>query len=384
MSIRWPKSLWAAPLCLVAVGPSTISAEKLPDNASFTKPASPRFQLFLTANEFTVFHAAATAGVAQYGGDASFQVRIAKQGDVPIWTVTLSDSRLMEVWTHWMAERTTELFVGLNLNHLDENTKAICGTYQSIVQKLKQARANPVWDSVTLVGTVTKTKIAYYIDVDSSRIKITGRIPDEFALLQGKAIVATGFVKVAGELELLRFVERRKGVLELFVMSHCPFAQQIEGAIVESLRSLSTSSIEQIPQIEVHYIFYVSQENNKLTYSAMHGEEEVGENLFQMILQGLRPELFNEYLHQRARSKAPFRDLARSVGLTPEEIDFITWRMETERDSLIAREYNYVTQKYGIYDKSPTIAWEGEIVDDIRKLSAFRKLGLSTQEKCQQ
>lgn len=71
-----------------------------------------------------------------------------------------------------------------------------------------------------------------------------------------------------------------KPVVELFVMSHCPFGTQAEKGILPAVRTLGDNI-----DFKVRFVYY-----------AMHGEVEVVEQLNQYCIQKEEPEVFLKYL----------------------------------------------------------------------------------------
>lgn len=303
---------------------------------------------------------------------------LAKNGDEVAWTVIITQPRLLEMWEYWMAEKTTELVNLLDFDNLDPASKSALATVRSVNAKISQARANPIWDLVTLSGNVAENDEQWFIKGDQGEYRITGSRLEELKALKGKPVVAKGYVKVRGQFQVLKFQRKKENTLELFVMSLCPFSERAEASIIRFLDSYSRNPR---PSLEVHYIFYKKTRDGKTVFTSLHGDKEIQENLVQMLIRDAHPDALHDYLLMRVESDEPWQALVERVGLTPEQIDLIAGRIKKDRDSLIEKEYAYVAGLHGIRDGSPTYLWESERVRDIRQIPAFAKLQ-SPSEQC--
>lgn len=331
----------------------------------------PRYELKLRLEEFSVLNSAALLGVRKYGGTADFAVGLAKDGNDVSWTVKIEDPRLMEVWEYWMAEKTAELVNMLDFDKLNSAAKSALATVKSVNAKVALARANPIWDPVKLSGAVTEKDGRWVIQSEEGEYLVTGDNQEQIKTMKGKPIVATGFVKVANQIELTSFMEKKPNTLELFVMSQCPFAKNAEASIIEFLRDFPGDTR---PSLEIRYIFYQRVQDGKTVISSLHGEPEIQEDLVQMIIRDMWPRCYFDYLLRRAQSNAPWDELARQAGLSTEEIESVKTAGKEGREALIQAEYDYTTKTYGIHDGSPTYIWENERIGDLRSVQAFHDL----------
>lgn len=322
-----------------------------------------------------MLHGAAVEGVRKYGGDADFRVKIVKEKDDLVTLVTITNPRLLEVWSYWMAERTAQVVNSMDLDRLDEVDRATLRIARAINARLAEAKANPIWDPVTLGGTVVKDGDQVFLLGGTDRLLLTGPQAKQVEGWTGRSIVATGFHKIQGQLELTHFVERKERTLELFAMSLCPFGRQAEYSILQYLRTKFEE--KERPRLEVRYIFYsrpVSDGGQAQAFTSLHGEKETEENLVQIVLRDQFTPVFHDYLLARAGSDAPWRELARKLGLAEGALDGIQKRIVEERDALIAMEYAYATTSYQIRDGSPSYVWEGRRVGDLRTIKEFAGL----------
>jgi len=126
-------------------------------------PPLPRYEIKLSLPEFSVLNSAAQFGIATYGGEANFAVKLSKQDNAVTWTVIVNDVSLIEVWQHWMAQKTTDLLGIVDVNDLDAQQKFALQTTKSVNAKISYALANPVWDAVRLSGLVTEKDGRWFI-----------------------------------------------------------------------------------------------------------------------------------------------------------------------------------------------------------------------------
>ena len=342
-------------------------------------PQNPWYELKLNFNEFSILNSSIMGGLKKYGGGAEFNIRMAKEGDEMVWTIRITNQKLIEVLGYWTAEKSAQLINSLDTNNLDAAAKLTLGSMKSVNQKVAHAQTSPKWDPVTLSGLVVEEDGVLYIEGQEGKYQATGDYLKELGQRKGKRVIAKGFVKVEDHIEVRAFLERKENTLELFVMSMCPFAKIAECSILEFLE---TYSEHPKPSLEIRYIFYEKDEGAKQVFTSMHGEPEVEENLVQMVIRDGYPEFYHNYLLKRVDDKdTPWDKLAKETGLKDEEVKSIERTIEKERETLIQQEYDYVTGTYQIYDGSPSYVWECERVANIRQLEVFRGLKFSS-DRC--
>ncbi len=343
----------------------------------------PKFVLALTLNEFSILNVSEMDGLLKYGGSGEFKLNMAREGtNEVVWTVTIDSPRLLELLGIFVGEKTMKLVQSLDPNNLDANQKLALQAVKSLTQKMEQAQKNPVWDLVTFVGYVMQEKEDWKIVSKDGLAKITGNRLEELKKLEGKAVVASGFIKVRDQFEVTGFLEKRKETLEVFVMSYCPFGQRAETALYNLLEQ--TNALPK-PVVEVRYIFYKQKKDGQEVFASLHGDEELTENLVQMVLRDRFPNFCKPYIRLRASSgHLPWSKLAEQAGLPKENLAEIEKILATEREALLQKEYDYATVRYGITDGSPSYVWESERVTDLQKIGAFKGLGSATQETCAQ
>lgn len=346
-------------------------------------PTPPRFILRLNLNEFSILNVSEMDGLLKYGGSAEFKLNMAREGtNEVVWTVTVENPRLMELLGIFVGEKTVKLVQSLDADTIDTNQRLALQAIKSLTLKLEAAQKNPVWEVVTLSGYVMREKETWKIVSKDAVLSIIGDRLEELKKLEGKPVVASGFIKVQGQFEVTSFLEKRKNTLEVFVMSLCPFGQRAETSLFAHLETLP---VAQPPAVEIRYLFYKRTMEGKDTFVALHGEPEIVENLVQMVIRDRHPQFFRNYIGLRATNAAvPFAKLAVQAGLKESDVQAIEQAMVAEREALILKEYEYATGRYGILDGSPTYVWESERVADLRKIEAFKGMAGGASEACAQ
>lgn len=341
--------------------------------------AEPRYEIRLAPAEFSLLMDAAQRGLSAQGGRADFSVQLQRTATDVEWTITVQDPLLVEAWRVWLATKAADMVSAADFDKLSETAKKDFGTLKAIMAKLDEAKAHPVWDTVTFAGTLAGNDSQLYIRNDAYSYKVTGQLLETLRSQMGKPVVVTGHMKAGDEMEVTRFTERKMNTLDLFVMSQCPFAKQAESAIITFLQTAEHNS--EVPQLDVHYILYKRKAGDQENFTSMHGETELDEDLLQIVIRDQYKEFFREYLLQRAKSDAPWQQIAADAGLDSVALAAIEAKVKANREELLKREYEYVAETYLVYDGSPTYVWEGVRLPDIRRAKPFEGLDV-TKEAC--
>jgi hypothetical protein len=345
-------------------------------------PSPSKYILTLNLNEFSILNVSLMDGLLKYGGTAELDFRLARERDSVYWTVTLTNTALFDAASIYVAQRTVKLIQTLDPQTLDTNSRVALLAVKSLTEKMDWARQNPLWDPATVAGTVRAERSHLVLTGSYGSLRITGTQAETLKALCGRQVVASGFLKVKDQLEVISFREKKTNTLELFVMSFCPFAQQAELKVLDALEKISEPGR---PRLDVRYIFYQRESGGTNHFTALHGEPEVKENLTQLLLRERYPQLLPLYLRLRSGcGDQPFARVAAQVGLSPSEIQEIEQFIVRERDALIQAEYAYVAGTHGIQDGSPTYVWESEQVTDLRQVEALKSVTLAASGECSQ
>jgi len=342
--------------------------------------AGPRYEIRLAPAEFTLLVDAAQRELSAQGGRAEFGVHLQRTATDVEWTITVKDPLLVDAWRIWLGAKAADMVSAADFDKLSDSAKKDFGTLKSLVAKLDAAKARPIWDTVTFAGTLSDNDGGVLIRNDAYSFKLTGQLLETLRSQIGKPIVVTGHMRAGDEIEAARFVERRANTLDLFAMSQCPFAKRAESAVITFLRNAAAQG-GQVPQLDVHYILYKRQVGGQDTFTSMHGEEEITEDLVQIVIRDKFQKSFMEYLLQRAKSDMPWMQVAGEAGLDGTAVAAIDAEVKANREALLKREYEYVAETYLVYDGSPTYVWEGVRLPDIRQAKPFAALDV-TKETC--
>ena len=178
-----------------------------------------------------------------------------------------------------------------------------------------------------------------------------------------KAVTGTEIVRAG---DYLLFSETSEGayypdrkrlskVLELFVMSQCPYGVMAENTLYDAIEA---KALPKNVKVKVHYIVEADKKDGQWEFNSLHGEAEWMENARQMFIQARHPEKFWVYLKARNENyrAAEWEDAAKKAGLNPEEIKkgFEEGKNLLAEDAKMARDYRI--------SASPTFVWEGRSV----------------------
>ena len=181
--------------------------------------------------------------------------------------------------------------------------------------------------------------------------------------------VNKGYLRDAGEYYIVPpqtpefvFTKRatKPNVLELFVMSQCPYGVMAENKIIEAYKA---GKLPKDKQIKIRYIVSYNAEND--TFQSLHGQAEWEEDARQLVIAKYFPEKFWDYMEIRndmyQSKKWGWILAAKEVGLNPDEIE----RLMPEGKAMLKEEAKYGE---GI-NSSPTFLWEGKVKVDTNSLS---------------
>lgn len=153
----------------------------------------------------------------------------------------------------------------------------------------------------------------------------------------------------------------KPGVLEIFVMSQCPYGAMAENLVIKGQKD---GKIPQDKEIKLRYI--VTYDNQTGKFNSMHGSPEVEENIRQLLIGKYYPEKLWKYLEIRNQDYQSSRwDKAMDeAGINSKKI---MKKFDTEGKELLKAEADYA-QQYGI-NASPSFLWEGKVKLDFGGVS---------------
>lgn len=159
--------------------------------------------------------------------------------------------------------------------------------------------------------------------------------------------------------------QAQPGVLEIFVMSQCPYGVMAEGLVIAAEKE---GKLPADKTIKLRYIVNYNEQANQ--FQSLHGSSEWEENVRQLLIAKYYPSKLWKYLEIRNKDYRSSRwDKAmKEAGIS---VDKITKKFDTEGVELLKAEAAY-GQQYNI-NASPSFLWEGKEVLDFG--GVFKKPG---------
>lgn len=153
---------------------------------------------------------------------------------------------------------------------------------------------------------------------------------------------------------------RQPNVLDVFVMSQCPYGVMAENRIIDAQK---LGRLPQDLQVNIHYI--VSEGGAPDTFSSLHGTGEWEENVRQLIVKDKFPKKFWKYIEKRNQNyqSSLWDQAAEEAGINP-RVFRRYWKHGVE---LLKKDMEYA-KKFNV-SASPTILWEGRVVTDMNGLA---------------
>lgn len=161
-----------------------------------------------------------------------------------------------------------------------------------------------------------------------------------------------------------------KPMVELFVMSHCPYGTQIEKGILPVFKELGTTI-----DAKIKFVDY-----------AMHGEKEVTEQLRQYCIQEKEPQKFHAYLDCFLKSEDAttcMRTAAVNQGILAQcasqtDKDYKVTELLKNKETWVSGQFPQFNiskvdnDKYGVQG-SPTLVINGEVIQSGRDSASLLK-----------
>lgn len=349
------------------------------------------FTIELSNEEYSLLHAAIFSGVKHYGGDASFAMRLARQGESLSWALTIENLLLIDAMRLWTAEKSVELLKIVNLEAMTDTERSAVKTMQSLNIKIAQSLANPIWPTMTVTDVCEQDGPDYFVGHGPRRHRLVGPRAQAAQAVVGNDVIVNGTAQPDRTLVVNWLRPVRQETLEVVVTSHC-----VHGlALLRAVYAAMQASSEGPPEVHVvpRYLFFrtTSDQSSQQqpgqpvppTWTSIHGQAEVDENLLQMVIRDLFPENFKQYFLSRAENAdTAWVEAAKRAGLSDSDVQHVIQKIASERDSMIEAEFEYVSNTLQTTDGSPTIFWESQRIDHIAQVPAFRRLEVGSS-KCE-
>lgn len=154
--------------------------------------------------------------------------------------------------------------------------------------------------------------------------------------------------------------EATPNVMEIFVMSQCPYGVMAENAVIEAKKN------GVFPQDKTVKVRYIVDYDPARGFSSLHGSGEWEEDVRQLLIAKYYPNKFWQYLAIRNQDYRSSRwDKAmKEAGIN---VNKIMKKFDTEGLELLKAEAKY-GQEYGV-SASPTFLWEGKVLLDFGSAS---------------
>lgn len=146
--------------------------------------------------------------------------------------------------------------------------------------------------------------------------------------------------------------EAKPGIMEIFVMSQCPYGVMAENAVIQARQNGT------FPKDKAVNIRYIVNYDPARGFSSLHGSGEWEEDVRQLLIAKYYPNKLWKYLEIRNKDYRSSRwDKAmQEAGINPNKI---SKKFDTEGLDLLKAEAAYA-REYGI-SASPTFLWEGKV-----------------------
>ena len=160
--------------------------------------------------------------------------------------------------------------------------------------------------------------------------------------------------------------EAKPGVMEIFVMSQCPYGAMAENAVIEAQKNGT------FPADKTVKLRYIVNYDPAHGFASMHGSGEWEEDVRQLLIAKYYPNKLWKYLEIRNKDYRSSRwdKVMKEAGINPNKI---MKKFDTEGLELLKAEAAY-GREYGI-SASPTFLWEGKVQLDFGTASQIDGFG---------
>lgn len=144
----------------------------------------------------------------------------------------------------------------------------------------------------------------------------------------------------------------QKNVLDVFVMSQCPYGVRAEDLIIKAKKD------GKFPADKTVRVRYIVDYNEATGFNSLHGSGEWEENVRQLLIAKYYPEKFWKYLEIRNKDYRSSR-WDKAMEQTGINVNKIMKKFDSEGLELLKAEAKYA-KEYGI-SASPSLVWEGKV-----------------------
>lgn len=347
----------------------------------------PRYELDLTNLELSVFNAAIQTGVLEAGGEAKLNLTLRRTPTRELrWTLTIQSEVERHAWEYWIERQATEGLATESLAASDVDAQRVLAAVRSAATKIKASKDTPVYDTTTVAGTIESVSSVGDVMVRGERGLLRVIRPEGFQAtgLIGVPVVATGSMVAAATLKPIRMVDVHPRLLELAVMSHCPFGRSAQAAVIRAARERPYG----LGGVRLHcrYIFKELRSERGSTFSALHGDVEFEENVVQIILRDEFTAHYEDYVLARVTANPTasqdqdrsWTEVAREVGLSEADVSKVKETVRTRGNQIVAAEVAEIRDRYGEINASPTFIYESMVLPGPEGVPGLESLDLGT------
>lgn len=254
----------------------------------------------------------------------------------------------------------------------------------SLLARIDRATAHPVRMRTEVTGRLVREAGRVWLigpQGCGARLEVKGSGTDSMASAAGTPVWLQGECRSPGSLDFRGGHALARPQVDLFVMSHCPFARRLESDLAEQLAKRGAAGT---PVIAVHYLMFWDPDRAPETRAAsLHGDAERVEDGVQMLLRDSQPQHFWPYLRLRAKSDEDWEVLAQRAGVPWLAIEGMRRRLARDLDDMLVAEHRQVLRDFPRVAGSPTVYWQGVEVAGIERVPGLHAPPASSKEKCQ-
>lgn len=344
---------------------------KTPGNNSSTQ-----YTMLLNHAEYQLLTGSIIDGISKYKGNIELATNVKYNNGEISWELSSPDKLVFDVINLYLAQKSVDILKSVDIGKASASEKNTIASLRSLAIKLDDAIKNPILKLTQISGILTKDSLHFYVQTTDDKRKIIKSTPNHIRLdsLVTKHVYIEGYVKENDIIDAVKIAILKKNTLELFVMSHCPYGIEAIKYITESAAFKQSKF-----NFEIHYLFTSSN----ATFTSLHGEPEIIENLVQITIRDKFPTYFNDYLELRIKSPdEPWEILINNLGGDKELLKQIKNRITLKRDIIARSEYDYMLSNYNIIYTSPTYIWENKIVYGLIEIPWFENASDTETGKC--
>jgi hypothetical protein len=230
---------------------------------------------------------------------------------------------------------------------------------------------------VALTGTLSRVDGRVVLDGCAGRVTLEDVLGESVGPLIGRDAWVNAVCTGSGRVAALGGHALGDSVVDLFVMSLCPFGRALERQIAADLAR--ADSVRR-PPVRVHWILYDQMTDAGQTMFSKHGNEELREDVVQMAIRELEPDRFWPYLLERSTTDTTWTALAGRVGLGWRTLTEIQRRLANELQDRAHAEWLATALDWPHIEGSPTVFWMGREVKDIALVPGFSRAKMPTEQ----